>query len=103
MCDGMDFQCKGANKSRVIILDYKPTPVLAEHLMLLLQSRPIVDSTSCLTLSGSAAGKSILFITGIISRLLSMAKLAVHYNTTGLDLKQQMQLHYYHELTIHWP
>ena len=37
-------------------------------------SRPITSSISCLTRSGSALGKSILLITGTISKSLSSAK-----------------------------
>ena len=37
-------------------------------------SIPITSSISLLTFSGSALGKSILFNTGIISKLLSNAK-----------------------------
>ena len=36
--------------------------------------KPSVSSISLITLSGSALGKSILFIIGIISKLLSRAK-----------------------------
>ena len=50
------------------------SPVLAETLGAREQSRPITSSTSAATLSGSAAGRSILFITGTSSRSWSRAR-----------------------------
>ena len=51
-----------------------PIPSFAEAKIAPLQSKPIISSISPITRSGSAPGKSILFKTGIISRLLSRAK-----------------------------
>ena len=51
-----------------------PAPVLAETKIASVASIPILVSISSATLSGSAAGKSILFITGISSKSLSSAK-----------------------------
>lgn len=50
-----------------------PMPYLAEARMALEQSMPTVCSISCLTRSGSAAGRSILLSTGMISRSFSTA------------------------------
>ena len=50
-----------------------PSPVFPEHLIDWVVSIPITSSICLLTLSGSEAGKSILFNTGIISWLLSNA------------------------------
>ena len=50
-----------------------PSPVFPEQLMEWLVSIPITSSICFLTLSVSAAGKSILLRTGIISWLLSIA------------------------------
>jgi len=58
-----------ASRSSVI-----PCPVFALTKIAPLASIPIVSSISVATLSTSALGKSILFITGIISRSLSKAK-----------------------------
>ena len=57
-----------SNMSRI------PIPALALAWTTSLQSRPIVSSISSATLSGSAAGRSILFNTGIISRSFSIAR-----------------------------
>ena len=51
-----------------------PSPVLAEHLRMVAPSRPRSSSIWAATLSGSAAGRSILLITGMMSRLFSMAR-----------------------------
>ena len=53
-----------------------PSPVLALVRRALLQSIPIAFSISSQTLSGSDAGKSILLITGIISKPISAARKA---------------------------
>ena len=50
------------------------SPVFAETRGAFEQSRPMTSSTSEATLSGSAAGRSILLITGTISRSWSSAK-----------------------------
>ena len=50
-----------------------PCPVFAETGIAIEVSIPSISSISCLTLSTSAEGKSILFITGIISRFCSIA------------------------------
>jgi len=49
-------------------------PVFADIKGVLSQGKPIMFSIDSFTLSGSAFGKSILLITGIISKLLSKAK-----------------------------
>ena len=49
-------------------------PDLAEHNTASDASKPMISSISCLTRSGSAEGKSILLITGIISRSCSKAR-----------------------------
>lgn len=51
-----------------------PTPVLADAWTMSVQSKPIVSSISLATLSGSAAGKSILLSTGMISKSFSSAR-----------------------------
>ena len=50
------------------------TPVFADIIKASVASMPILDSISSATRSGSAAGRSILFITGSSSKLLSSAK-----------------------------
>ena len=50
-----------------------PMPLLALTSTAPLQSSPITCSISFFTRSGSAAGRSILFMTGMISRLFSSA------------------------------
>ena len=49
-------------------------PVFAEINGAWSAGKPIISSTSLITLWGSALGKSILFITGSISKLLSSAR-----------------------------
>mmetsp|Transcript_19264 Transcript_19264/g.45087 ORF Transcript_19264/g.45087 Transcript_19264/m.45087 type:complete len:233 (-) Transcript_19264:819-1517(-) len=51
-----------------------PTPLLADAFTIFSVSRPIVSSISAFTLSGSAAGRSILFNMGIISKSFSSAR-----------------------------
>ena len=51
-----------------------PSPLFAEARIASVQSRPIVDSISSATRSGSAAGRSILLRTGMISRSFSSAR-----------------------------
>ena len=51
-----------------------PIPDLAEHNTASDASKPMISSISCLTRSGSAEGKSILLITGMISRSCSKAR-----------------------------
>ena len=51
-----------------------PIPDLAEHKTASEASKPMISSISCLTRSGSAEGKSILLITGMISRSCSKAR-----------------------------
>ena len=50
-----------------------PSPVFALTGIAIEQSIPKISSISCLTLSTSAEGKSILLITGIISKFCSIA------------------------------
>ena len=49
-------------------------PILAEISGASMAGRPMMSSTSCLALAGSAAGRSILLNTGRISRSCSMAR-----------------------------
>ena len=51
-----------------------PTPVFADTKHASVASMPMLVSISSATFMGSAAGKSILFITGISSKLFSIAK-----------------------------
>ena len=51
-----------------------PCPVFAEINSASVASRPITSSISCITRSGSAAGRSTLFSTGMISRSWSRAR-----------------------------
>ena len=51
-----------------------PIPALAEANTASLASKPMTSSISVLTRSGSAAGRSILLITGKISKSLSKAR-----------------------------
>ena len=51
-----------------------PIPAFAEVCIASVASIPILLSISSATFSGSAAGRSILFITGISSKSLSSAK-----------------------------
>ena len=53
-----------------------PSPVFALTRTALLQSTPIVFSISSHTFSGSDEGRSILLITGMISRPISAARKA---------------------------
>jgi len=67
---------EGLNK-KILIIDSKisstPSPVFPEQLIERLVSIPMTSSICFFTFSTSAAGKSILFNTGIISWLLSSA------------------------------
>jgi hypothetical protein len=51
-----------------------PIPALALAWMMSVQSSPMVSSISSATRSGSAAGRSILLRTGMISRSFSSAR-----------------------------
>ena len=51
-----------------------PIPVFPDTSTALSEGNPITSSISSFTLSGSAEGKSILFITGNISRSFSRAR-----------------------------
>ena len=52
---------------------FMPTPVFALTSIAPEQSSPMICSISSFTLAGSAAGRSILLMTGMISRLFSSA------------------------------
>ena len=56
------------------ISSFTPSPVFPLTQSISSFSKPIVLTSSSFTFSGSALGKSILFITGIIVKSLSSAK-----------------------------
>ena len=70
------FAKSGAGKSVTILSNTSSTfsPDLAEIHGASIAGIPIISSISCFTSSGLAFGKSILFITGNISKLLSIAR-----------------------------
>ena len=73
---GASISPVGGGTTFTICSKTSPTfnPVLAEMSGASLASKPIISSISSLTRSGSALGRSILLITGIISRSCSNAK-----------------------------
>ena len=75
-CKGSSLRSSGAGTHSTIRSKTfsTPNPVLALISIASDISNPIISSTSFFTRSGSALGKSILLITGIISRLLSNAR-----------------------------
>ena len=63
-----------ANTYMALEHDLELVPILAEISGASMAGRPMMSSTSCLALAGSAAGRSILLNTGRISRSCSRAR-----------------------------
>ena len=64
----------GTNRTISSKISSIPIPAFAEHCTASVASNPKTSSISCATRSQSAAGKSILFKTGTISKSFSNAK-----------------------------
>ena len=63
----------GMRSTTALSISSTPSPVLPDALMMSLGSQPMRSTISSSTSSGMALGMSILLMTGIISRLWSMA------------------------------
>ena len=73
------------------IISLIPIPAFAEASTASLASSPITSSISCFTFSGSALGRSILLITGKISKIIFQCQVYVSQAFALQSLVQRLQ------------